>query len=181
MAEIDEESDHDEISRPLHVFGDEIRPAVPVLLGGLCKAVTRQIYQVPVLALFYFIDHPSRLDGIVIDGPGLARFPGNIGELPLTAEGIDEGRFAHIGPADKGDFLLLVFHVLGRVYGCADVGRGKNMKLIQSLDFSQDAPPLVYPDIKAEDKLQVKVISSRFSENPNFVKTSMDRLRKVDG
>ena len=73
MAQVDQEAYHDEARGALDVVVDEGGPCVLVFLACLCKAVARQVDEVPFLSLFLFVHGSSGLDGVVVDGSCLAR------------------------------------------------------------------------------------------------------------
>ena len=121
MAQVDQEAYHDEARGALDVVVDEGGPCVLVFLACLCKAVARQVDEVPFLSLFLFVHGSSGLDGVVVDGSCLARFAADVGELSLPAEVVDEGGFPYVRTPDEGDFFPPVVHVLLTVDGRAEI------------------------------------------------------------
>ncbi len=59
---------------------------VSLFLACLCKAVARQVDEVPFLSLFLFVHGSSGLDGVVVDGSCLARFAADVGAAFLPEE-----------------------------------------------------------------------------------------------
>ena len=117
MAQVDQKAHHGKARGAFDVVVDEGGPGVFVFLACLGKAVARQVDEVPFLALFHFVHGSPGLDGVVVDGPCLARFAADVGELSLPAEVVDEGGFPYVGTPDEGDFFPPVVHVLLTVDG----------------------------------------------------------------
>lgn len=141
VPKVEQQTDHDEAGGLLHIFVNEGGPAVFVFLAGLCEAVAGEVYEVPVLSLFFFVLYAPRLDGVVVDGACLAGFAANVGELLPSGEGIDERGFAYVRTADEGDLFLAVCHVLGTVHRRGKVGGGKYMKFGDVFDLCHRTAP----------------------------------------
>jgi len=108
MPAVDQYEDGDEVlSFPQIVF-DHFLPPLPFRQRDLCKAISRQIHDIPFV-----------IDDKMVQQLRFARSIGGLGQFFVVGEHVDEGGFSHIAAADKGIFWLVGLGT-GRVIWTAD-------------------------------------------------------------
>ena len=102
VTAVDQDKEHHHLLREVDVVSDDLLELLLCRAGHLCVAVAREVHQVP-LSVYEEVVHQS----------GLSWLAGCHSQLLVAAQHIDEGRLAHIGSSDEGEFREFLFRLLG--------------------------------------------------------------------